>query len=130
GVFRSLKQSFKFTFELCRSFIVFIGRMIVGTAPPEVSGPIGIAGAVSEAASAGLASLFQLIALISVQLGLINLFPIPILDGGHIILSILEKLKGSRLDDKKVMAANVVGLMLLFSLVLFASWQDIQRLFQ
>jgi len=130
GFFRSIKESVMLTYELCRGLLTFIGRMIIGSAPPDVSGPIGIAQAVSEAAGAGLAPLFQLIALISIQLGFINLFPIPILDGGHIVLSVLEKIKGGRLDAKKVMAANMVGIVLLLSLVLFASWQDLQRIFQ
>lgn len=130
GVARAFWESIMFTYELCKGLLIFLGRMIIGTAPPDVSGPIGIAQAVSQAASRGLVDVFQLIAIISIQLGFINLFPIPILDGGHIILSFLEKIKGSKLDSKKVMVANMVGVTLLLLLVFFASWQDIRRLFQ
>ncbi len=130
GFFESIVESIRYVFFISLTLLEFLWLMITGRMEADVSGPIGIAHAVSDAARHGLISLFQLIALISVQLGLINLLPVPILDGGHIVLAFAEKVKGSALDPKKIAVANMIGVSLLIALILFATWQDILRVFQ
>ena len=124
GFFRSILESLLYVVSVCLMLIEFLWMMFTGRMAAEVSGPLGIGKAVADAASHGISPLFQLIALISVQLGLLNLFPVPILDGGHILMALIEKIKGSALDPKKVMVANLIGVTLLLSLLLFATWQD------
>jgi len=129
GFFSSLWAGIKYTALLCWRLIAALWLMITGRMAAAIAGPVGIAQVVSQAAGQGLVSLFQLIALISVNLGFINLFPIPILDGGHIIFALIEKIKGAPLDQKKVNIANMVGLAIIMALFIFATWQDILRLF-
>ncbi len=129
GFISSVLEGFKYTAVLCWKMLASIWLMITGKIAGAVAGPVGIAQIVSKAASAGLSPLFQLIALISVNLGIINLFPIPILDGGHILFALVEKVKGSPLDVKKVNIANMIGLSLILALLLFFTWKDILRVF-
>jgi regulator of sigma E protease len=102
--------------------------MITGKIAAAVAGPVGIAHIVTKAAGEGFVQLFQLIALISVNLGFINLFPIPILDGGHVIFALIEKIKGGPLDPKKVNIANIIGLSIILAIFLFYTGKDIIRL--
>ncbi|MFC2062253.1 RIP metalloprotease RseP [Elusimicrobiota bacterium] len=129
GFIESAWEGIRYTIVLCWRLVFALYLMIAGKMAAAVAGPVGIAQVVSSAASRGMGDLFHLIALISVNLGFINLFPIPILDGGHIIFALWEKVKGQPLDPKKVNIANIVGLSLLLSLLFFATWQDIVRNF-
>lgn len=129
GFLGSFWEGARYTVILCWKLIEALWLMVTGRMAAAVAGPIGIAKVVTQAAGEGLAHLFQLIALISINLGFINLFPIPILDGGHIVFAIIEKIKGSPVDAKKVNIANIIGLSLLMTLMLFATWQDIIRTF-
>ncbi|MGM0441568.1 MAG: RIP metalloprotease RseP [Elusimicrobiota bacterium] len=129
GLLKSFYEGFKYTGYLIIKILNSIWEMISGQIAPEVAGPVGIGGLISDAAGRGLSHLFQFIAIISINLGLINLFPIPVLDGGHITFALIEKLKGSPLDEKKVGIANMVGLALLLLLLIFVTWKDIARLF-
>lgn len=129
GFFNSFWEGGRYTIILCWKLIEALWLMLTGKMAAAVAGPVGIAKVVTQAAGEGIAQLFQLIALISINLGFINLFPIPILDGGHIVFAIIEKIKGSPLDPKKVNIANIIGLSLIMTLLLFATWQDIVRAF-
>lgn len=129
GFFRSVYGGIKYTVFLTAEIIYSIGLMIAGKMPADVAGPVGIGGLISDAADRGISHLFQFIAMISINLGLINLFPIPVLDGGHIVFALIEKVKGSPVDEKKVGIANMIGVALLFTLLIFATWKDIARLF-
>jgi regulator of sigma E protease len=129
GFFKSIFEGARYTVLLCVRLVEALWLMISGQMKAAIAGPVGIAQIVSKAANEGLIQLFQLIALISVNLGFLNLLPIPILDGGHIVFSVVEKIKGSPLDMKKVNIANIIGMSLLLTLLIFAMWQDIIRLF-
>ena len=129
GFFGSLVEGAKYTIVLCWKLLETLWLIITGKMAAAVAGPVGIGQVITKAASEGIAHLLQLIALISVNLGFINLFPIPILDGGHIIFAVYEKIKGSPLDTKKVNIANAIGLSMIMALLLFATWQDILRIF-
>jgi len=127
GFLSSFVEGSKYTVILCWKLIEALWLMITGKMAAALTGPIGIAKVVTAAAHEGIAHLFQLIALISINLGFINLFPIPILDGGHIVIAVIEKIKGSPLDARKVNIANIIGLALILSLLFFVTWQDIIR---
>ena len=95
---------------------------------PDMAGPIGIFELVGKGVHNGAEDYFFLIALISVAIGMFNLFPIPILDGGHIVFFIIEGITKKRPTEKVFNNACGVGAIILISLVLFASYQDVGRL--
>lgn len=95
----------------------------------HVGGPIAIGQVASESFNISLSMFFRLMAIISINLGIINLFPIPVLDGGHIVFIFLEMLNGGPLSRKKLQYAQQFGLSLLFLLIFVALFNDISRLF-
>jgi len=106
-----------------------VGKMLIGAASVEnISSPIGIANAAGQTASYGLASFTQFLALLSVSLGLINLFPIPVLDGGHLLYFAIEGVIGRPLSETVQQQGQRVGIVLLISLMTLAFYVDIARL--
>ncbi len=106
-----------------------IGNAIAGTQDIQLSGPVGIVDAVGQAARQGPEVVFFLAALLTAQIGLINLVPWPGLDGGRLVFVAIEGLTGRRLSPRREAAANFVGVMLLLSLAVVLTVSDIQRLF-
>ena len=103
-------------------------EMITGTRGTEdLGGPIRIAELSSDFWSKGFQSTMWFMILISLNLGLINLFPIPLLDGGHLMFNLIEFIKGSPLDKKSLELLHNLGFILLISLMLFATYNDILR---
>ena len=76
----------------------------------------------------GIASYLGFLALISISLGVLNLLPIPLLDGGHLMYYVIEIIKGSPLSEKAMEIGQQLGIMLLFTLMVFATYNDINRL--
>ncbi len=95
---------------------------------PEMAGPIGIFELVGKGVHSGWEDYFYLIGLISVAIGMFNLFPIPILDGGHIVFFIIEGIRGKRVKEKTLEKASAAGAIFLLSLVLYATYSDIMRI--
>jgi regulator of sigma E protease len=107
----------------------YVARMIIGqVSPDQLAGPLGIAQISGQAASLGFATLAQLAAVLSVSIGLINLFPIPMLDGGHLVFYLVEAVRGKPLARKVQDLGFKVGLGLVLMLMLMATWNDITRL--
>lgn len=102
--------------------------MLTGKIAPEVSGPVGIAQMISVGVKAGFASLVAFIAVLSINLGVFNLFPIPILDGGHILFLVIEAIRGKPVSAEKIKIAQTIGLAILLTIFLFATYKDIIRL--
>lgn len=96
----------------------------------NIGGPIMIAQLVSEQTQEGLVNLLALTALISINLGLINLLPIPVLDGGHIIFYTAELITGKPLNDRMKQIATRIGISLLLALMAFAVFNDLLRIFR
>jgi regulator of sigma E protease len=96
----------------------------------EVSGPVGIAGAIGQAATNGISALLTLTALISINLALINLLPIPALDGGRLLFVIIEAAIGRPLNPKIAERVNMVGFALLVLLMIVITGHDIFKLFK
>lgn len=103
--------------------------MITGTVSAELSGPVGVAQMTSQAAHLGLVPLLQFAALLSLNLGIINLLPIPALDGGHFVVLLVEAIRGKAIEAKYVRVVQMAGIILLLSLMFFATAQDVSRLF-
>jgi regulator of sigma E protease len=106
-----------------------LGKMIIGEVSlKNLSGPITIADYAGQSAQAGTVSFLLFLALISISLGVLNLLPIPLLDGGHLMYYIFEILKGSPVSDKAIEIGQHLGMGLLFVLMAFALYNDINRL--
>jgi len=107
-----------------------LGRMVIGEAALEnISGPLTIAKFAGETAGIGLVQFLSFLAVISVSLGVLNLLPVPVLDGGHLLYYLLEFIKGSPLSEKAQQYGQQVGMMLLLMLMSIAIFNDFQRLF-
>ena len=94
-----------------------------------LSGPVGIFSIVGTAAESGFLSVLSLLALISINVGFINLLPIPAFDGGHILFLIIEKIKGSKVNPKIENTIHSVFFILLMGLMLYITFNDIVRIF-
>jgi regulator of sigma E protease len=94
----------------------------------ELGGPLRIASLSGQVAALGLASLVSFIALLSVNLGLINLFPIPVLDGGHLVFYLFEAIRGRPISARAQEYGFRAGLALLLCLFVFATWNDVNQL--
>ncbi|MBT3700866.1 MAG: RIP metalloprotease RseP, partial [Alphaproteobacteria bacterium] len=106
-----------------------VWRMIVGSRPADdLRGVLGIAQMSGQAAQMGFETSISLMVVISISLGLINLFPIPILDGGHLAFYIFEAVRGKPLGEKAQEIGFRAGLVLVMSLMLYALWNDLVHL--
>ena len=103
---------------------VFTGR----EAADQLGGPIRIAQVSGQVATAGLAALFHLTAVLSVSIGLLNLFPIPLLDGGHLLFYAIETIRGRPLSERAQELGFRIGLAIVLMLMIFATFNDILRI--
>jgi regulator of sigma E protease len=94
----------------------------------NLQGPLGIAQISGETASQGLVSFIALIAVISTAIGLLNLFPIPVLDGGHFVVFLIEAVRGRPPSPAVMQVAMSIGLGLILLLMVFATYNDIMRM--
>jgi len=116
------------TWFIISGTVTFIGDMLFANADTSgLGGPIGIAQMSGEKAKQGPEELIALIALISTSIGLINLFPIPILDGGHLMFYAVEAVRGRPLGEGAMRIGNMIGLSLVLFLMMFATYNDIAR---
>ena len=109
---------------------VFAKMVTSAISPDNLGGPIAIAQLAGKTADLGLVYFLSFLALISVNLGVLNLLPIPILDGGLLVYLGLEKLRGKPLSARFLEMTQMVGLALIISLMVFAFYNDISRLFR
>ncbi len=117
------------TWDVTVQTVQGLGQMLTGArSADELSGPLGIAQLSGQVASLGIASLVSFIAVLSVNLGLINLFPIPILDGGHLILYLFEALRGRPVPTRLQEIGFRAGFAVLAGLFVFATWNDLSHL--
>jgi len=108
----------------------YLGDIIIGRqSADQLGGPIRIAKVSGEIATLGAAALINLAAILSVSIGLLNLFPIPMLDGGHLVFYAIEAIRGRPLSDRSQDMAFRFGLVLVMTLMVFATWNDVNQLF-
>ena len=130
GFFASLKYAFvKFISLMVQMFLVIINLFTGKLGLSSMSGPIGIFNVVGESARAGFINLVYLVGFISLNVGFMNLLPIPALDGGRILFLIIEKIKGSKVDVKVENTIHTIGFALLMILMLVITFNDIIKLF-
>ncbi|HEY8964732.1 MAG TPA: RIP metalloprotease RseP [Alphaproteobacteria bacterium] len=129
GLIGATQEALRETWFVTVGTLEALGQMIAGTrSAQELGGIIRIGAVTGDAAAAGFASLLMLGALLSINLGLINLFPIPMLDGGHLVFYAIEAIKGRPIPEKVQDAALRFGFYILIGLMLFANINDILQL--
>jgi regulator of sigma E protease len=129
NLFSALLVGFQNTYRYTVLIIGSIGKMISGSISADnLGGPIQISVLAGSAAKAGYVTFLSMVALLSINLGLLNLLPIPILDGGQLLMIAIEKLKGSPVSEIALEYSMRVGIVLVVSLMIFAFANDIARL--
>ncbi|WP_181701830.1 RIP metalloprotease RseP [Chthonobacter albigriseus] len=129
GPLQAFAEAGKQTWYIIDQTFTFIGHLFRGYQSIEqLSGPVGIAKVAGEAASLGILPFINLAAFLSVSIGLFNLFPIPLLDGGHLLFYAIEAIRGRSLSARKQELGFAVGAAVLFALMAVAMWNDISRL--
>ena len=124
-----LYHSFSYTLFYGKAILASLWDMVTGSIGVEnVSGPVGIVSEIGNAASQGIDSLLQLAALITINLGLFNLLPLPALDGGRVLFILAEIITRRKVPAEKEGMVHFIGFALLILLMLFATWNDILRM--
>lgn len=117
------------TWEMTKLTGVLLYKLVTGfVSPSTISGPIGIAQGAGASASGGLSHYLNFLALVSISLAILNLLPIPILDGGHIFYYLIESIRGKPISEKTQEIGFKLGLLFIVSLMVFAFYNDITRL--
>lgn len=117
------------TWSIIKTTILGIGQMITGHASTDqLRGPVGIANMTRQVADFGFLPLLNLVAILSVSIGLANLFPIPLLDGGHLLYYAVEAVLGRPLGERAQDVGFRLGLVLVLGLMLLTTWNDLVRL--
>ncbi|MBS3872664.1 MAG: RIP metalloprotease RseP [Firmicutes bacterium] len=124
ALFLGTREVVWFTAEI----LSVIGRMVTGRMPAEGAGPIGMVVMVGEVARTGLANLLSFAAIISIQLGMFNLLPIPALDGSKLVFLALEGVRGKPIAPERENMIHFLGFVMLMVLIVLVTYQDLQRL--
>lgn len=129
GVLESVVQASTKTLDMIGLTLDSIRKMLVGLISVDnLSGPITIAQVASDSAKGGLESFLSFLAYISISLGVLNLLPIPVLDGGHLLFYLIEAVTGRPVPEKAQQFGLRIGMMLLASLMILAFYNDLMRL--
>lgn len=128
--FASLKFGVVETYQWTKEIIISLGKLITGQFSIEMlSGPVGIYDMTDKIAQTGITNLLNWTALLSINLGIMNLLPIPALDGGRLMFLAIEAVRGKPIDRQKEGIVHFIGFALLMLLMLVVTWNDIQRFF-
>lgn len=130
GVFAAFWQGIKKTWDSSLLTLRMLGKMVVGEASIEnLSGPISIAQYAGQSAQIGILQFFAFLAIISISLGVLNLLPVPVLDGGHLLFYGVEVIKGSPVSENILLLGQKIGIILLVGLMILAFYNDLARVF-
>lgn len=125
----ALKEALRKTWETSAVSVKMMGKMVIGQVSlKNLSGPISIADYAGQSAQMGLGPYLDFLALISISLGVLNLLPIPLLDGGHLLYYTVELIKGSPVSEKIWEVGQNIGIALLATMMAFALYNDVSRL--
>jgi len=128
SIFESIKEGFVQTGVLTCAILKGLFLIVFGKAKLDVAGPIGIFQMLGMQAQQGMSSLLYFIGFISVNLAILNLFPIPILDGGVILLLVIEAIRHKPIPERGRQILEQIGLVLLIGLMIFATFKDMLRI--
>ncbi len=118
----------KATWNMTKSMYDILKQLFTGqVSTKELTGPVGIIYMVNETSKAGMINFLYLMALISLNLAIINMLPLPALDGGRLLFIIVRKFTGRAITDEMEGKIQTVGLLLLFALMIYVTWNDILR---
>lgn len=130
GFFSAIEFTYKKTVSIFKQMAITIGYLFTGgISISQLSGPVGIFSIVGNQSSAGIMNIIYLIAFLSINVGFINLIPLPAFDGGHILFILIEKIKGSPVNPETENKIHTIGLFLLMLLMIVITFNDILRLF-
>lgn len=129
GPIDAFTRSIDYTFYVMQYMVDSLKQIVVGKATADVAGPIGVAQAAGKMAEQGLKPLFGFVALMSINLGVINLLPLPALDGGHFILLLIEGLRGKPLAPIWMSRIQYVGIVIILAITIFSTFRDVTRVF-
>ena len=128
NLFNCWYYAIDYLWYVVRTIFMSLGQLLKGVGLENLSGPVGIYQATEEAISMGAQSYILMIAVLSVNVGIINALPLPILDGGRVLILIIEALIGRPLSEKAISYLMGISLFLILALFVFATYQDILRL--
>jgi len=129
GPLEAVPAALEKTFEITTLTYRTLWKMVVGQASVEnLSGPISIARYAGQSAAIGLAAFLGFLGIVSVSLGVLNLLPVPVLDGGHLMFYLVEWVKGSPVSDVAQLMGQKIGITLLLGLMMLAFYNDLSRL--
>ncbi|MDR2860835.1 MAG: M50 family metallopeptidase [Elusimicrobiota bacterium] len=128
GFFESFEYGARAVIMQSVMTVLYLGDKIVNLEKPDLSGPIGIMQIMAKATNDGLEDYLTLLAVISVALGLFNLFPIPFVDGGMIVLFLIEGIRRKRVGLRAIQVYNTVGIVIIGGIFIFATYSDLIRL--
>ncbi len=130
GLFESMPRAVAKTGEMVTFTVSMITRMVTGDVSlKNMSGPLSIADIAGSSAEMGLAYFLSFLAAVSISLGILNLLPIPLLDGGQIVYQLAEAVKGAPLSERAMVLGQQIGIFFVIALTGFAFYNDIVRLF-
>ncbi len=130
GVVKALQKAVAKTWDTSVFSLQMMGRMITGDVSwRNLSGPLTIADYAGQSARAGGVAFVSFLALVSISLGVLNLLPIPLLDGGHLMYHIAELIQGKPVSERVMQIGQQIGMALLLTLMVFAFYNDLTRLF-
>ena len=125
----SIKLSLIKTYDFTLLTFNFIFKLIKGeVSANSISGPVGIAGYAADSFNSGYTSFLGLLAMLSISIGILNLLPIPMLDGGHLMYYLIEFIIGKPISDKIQLVFQQIGMTLLILLSFFALYNDLLRI--
>ncbi len=131
GLLEAVPEALYKTWEVTTLTLRTLWKMVSGRASVEnLSGPISIARYAGQSAAIGLATFLGFLGIVSVSLGVLNLLPVPILDGGHLLFYLLEMIKGSPMSETAQLVGQKIGITLLLALMSLAFYNDLIRLFE
>jgi regulator of sigma E protease len=129
GPLQSIGQGTLETWRIVARTGDYIGNIFRGREKADqLGGPIRVAQVSGQVATLGVSALIQLVAVLSVSIGLLNLLPIPMLDGGHLVFYLIEALRGRPVGERAQEMAFRFGLAMVLMLMVFATWNDVSRL--
>ena len=128
NVLTAIKDGTVNTWNMTKMMVDTFRQLFTGdVSVKELSGPVGIVYAVNDTAQYGFVYLLYLTALISLNLAIVNMLPLPALDGGRLLFIIVRKITGKAITDEMEGKVHFIGIMLLFALMIYVTWNDIVR---